>query len=164
MTIRFAAPADIPDILSFIRELAEYEHLADQVVAAPELLRDWLFEKKTARVLIAEEAGEKAGFALFFHNFSTFLGRGGLYLEDLFVRPAFRGRGIGKALLARLAALAEEEGCGRLEWSCLDWNAPSIAFYRSMGAVPMDGWTVYRLTAGTLSAMAAQADPAVWKP
>lgn len=154
MQIRFAQETDIPVILDFIRALAVYEKLEHEVVATPELLAHWLFEKKTAEVLIAEEEGVPAGFALFFHNFSTFLGRGGIYLEDLFVRPEFRGRGFGKALLKRLAMIAVERGCGRLEWSCLDWNTPSIDFYLSMGAKPMEGWTVYRVTGETLEQMA----------
>ena len=148
--IRPAVEDDVPAILHFIRELAAYENMSGQVIATEELLREWIFEKKKAEVLIAEEVDAPVGFALFFHNFSTFLGRAGIYLEDLFVLPEKRGHGYGKALLERLAALAVERGCGRLEWSCLDWNQPSIDFYRSMGAVPMDGWTVYRLTGDTL--------------
>ncbi|MBE5779124.1 MAG: GNAT family N-acetyltransferase [Clostridiales bacterium] len=145
MHIRFAEEKDIPVVLDFIRQLAEYEHMLDQVVATEALLREWLFVRKTAEVLIAEEAEDAVGFALFFHNFSTFLGRGGIYLEDLFVRPDYRGKGFGKALLKKLAQLAVERGCGRLEWSCLDWNQPSIDFYLSMGAQPMSDWTVYRI-------------------
>ena len=151
---RFAEERDIPAVLGFIRDLAVYEHLEDQVVATEELLREWLFEKHKAEVLLVEEAGKAVGMALFFHNFSTFLGRAGIYLEDLFVLPEYRGRGYGKGLLQHLAAVTVERGCGRLEWSCLDWNQPSIDFYRSMGAVPMDGWTVYRLTGDTLRAAA----------
>ena len=149
-SIRFAGENDVPTILFFIRELAVYEKLENEVVATEEILHEWIFEKKKAEVLIAEEDGKPVGFALFFHNFSTFLGRAGIYLEDLFVMKEYRGRGYGKALLKRLASLAVERGCGRLEWSCLDWNQPSIDFYRSVGAVPMDGWTVYRLTGDTL--------------
>ena len=153
MDIRFAEEKDIPVILGFIRELADYEHMLDEVVATEALLREWLFERRTAEVLLAGEEGKTVGFALFFHNFSTFLGRGGIYLEDLFVQPEYRGRGIGKALLKRLARIAVERGCGRLEWSCLDWNRPSIDFYLSMGAQPMSDWTVYRITGQRLREM-----------
>lgn len=153
-TYRFATPADIPTILAFIRELAEYEHLADQVVATPQLLEEWLFQKQTAQVLLAEWDGVPVGSALFFHNFSTFLGRAGIYLEDLYVQPAYRGRGLGKGLLTQLARICVERGCGRLEWSCLDWNQPSIDFYLSLGAQPMSDWTTYRLTGDTLHALA----------
>ncbi|MGM9670801.1 MAG: GNAT family N-acetyltransferase [Oscillospiraceae bacterium] len=155
VTFRFAQPEDAALILRFIRGLAEYEKLSDEVVATEELLREWIFEKGKAEVLFAVADGTEVGFALFFHNFSTFLGRAGIYLEDLFVLPEHRGHGYGKALLKRLAAIAVERGCGRLEWSCLDWNAPSIAFYKSMGAAPMDEWTVYRLTGETLRNAAA---------
>ena len=154
MTFRYAQAGDCALILEFIRGLAAYEKLSDSVVATEELLREWIFEKKKAEVLFACEGDREVGFALFFHNFSTFLGRAGIYLEDLFVLPEYRGRGFGKALLARLARIAQERGCGRLEWSCLDWNRPSIAFYRSLGAVPMDGWTTYRVAGGTLSKLA----------
>ena len=154
MTFRFAEEGDCGIILNFIRGLAEYEKLSDQVVATEELLREWIFEKKKAEVLIACEGEKPAGFALFFHNFSTFLGRAGIYLEDLFVFPEYRGRGYGRALLKRLAQITVERGCGRLEWACLDWNKPSIDFYLSLGAVPMEEWTVYRLTGDTLNAMA----------
>lgn len=156
LTFRFAQPEDTALILRFIRGLAEYEKLSDEVVATEELLRERIFEKGKAEVLFAVADGTEVGFALFFHNFSTFLGRAGIYLEDLFVLPEQRGHGYGKALLKRLAAIAVERGCGRLEWSCLDWNAPSIAFYKSMGAVPMDGWTVYRLTGETLKRAAEE--------
>ena len=148
---RPAVPGDEELILTFIRALADYEHMSDQVVATPELLREWIFEKKKAEVIFAEAGGRTVGFALFFHNFSTFLGRAGVYLEDLFVLPEERGKGCGKALLKELARITLERGCGRLEWSCLDWNQPSIDFYtRKMHAVPMDEWTVYRLTGETL--------------
>ena len=150
MTFRFAEEADCGVILNFIRGLAEYERMSDQVVATEELLREWIFEKKKAEVLFACEDGKEVGIALFFHNFSTFLGRAGIYLEDLFVLPEYRGKGYGKALLKRLAQITVERGCGRLEWNCLDWNQPSIDFYRSLGAVPMDIWTTYRLTGDTL--------------
>lgn len=155
VTFRFAQPEDAALILRFIRGLAEYEKMTDEVVATEELLREWIFEKGKAEVLFSVADGTEVGFALFFHNFSTFLGRAGIYLEDLFVLPEHRGHGYGKALLKRLAAITVERGCGRLEWSCLDWNAPSIAFYKSMGAVPMDEWTVYRLTGETLQRAAA---------
>lgn len=145
MTIRYAERSDVNTILEFIKGLAEYEHMTDEVVATPEMLEEWLFDKKTAEVIFASENGIDVGFALFFHNFSTFLGRGGIYLEDLFVKPEYRGRGYGKALLTELASIAVERKCGRLEWSCLDWNKPSIDFYLSMNAVPMSDWTVYRL-------------------
>ena len=151
VTIRPAERGDIALILHFIRKLAEYEKLSDQVVATEELLEDWLFDKQKAEVLFACVDGREAGFALFFHNFSTFLGRAGIYLEDLYVDEAWRGRGCGKALLRELARIALERRCGRLEWSCLDWNTPSIGFYRSLGAVPMEGWSVYRLTGEALN-------------
>ena len=154
VTFRFAGREDVPLILQFIKDLAAYEKMEDQVVATEELLTEWIFEKQKAEVLFAVEEGEEVGFALFFHNFSTFLGRAGLYLEDLFVKPEFRGKGYGKALLGRLAQIAKERGCGRMEWWCLDWNHPSIDFYRSLGAEPMDEWTVYRLTGDTLDHMA----------
>jgi len=152
--IRFASEADVPVILGFIRELAEYEFMPDAVVATEELLAEWIFKKQKAEVLIISHGGADAGFALFFHNFSTWLGRAGIYLEDLYVKPEFRKKGLGKALLRRLAQIAVERGCGRLEWSCLDWNQPSIDFYKSLGAVPMEEWTTYRLTGETLVNMA----------
>ena len=154
MTFRFAAVDDCGLILRFIRGLAEYEKMSDQVVATEELLKEWIFEKKKAEVLFVCEGEKEVGFALFFHNFSTFLGRAGIYLEDLFVLPEYRGKGYGKALLKQLARITEERGCGRLEWSCLDWNRPSIDFYLSLGAVPMDDWTAWRLTGETLKEMA----------
>ena len=153
--IREATEADVPLILQFIRDLAEYERLADRVTATEEQIRRTLFgNPRFAEVLIAEEDGAPAGFALFFHNYSTFLGQPGIYLEDLFVREAMRGRGIGKALLARLARIARERGCGRVEWAVLDWNAPSIAFYRSIGAISLDDWMIMRLTGKALHALA----------
>ena len=156
-TIRPAAPGDEELILSFIRALADYEHMSDQVVATPALLREWIFEKKKAEVIFAEAEGKPVGFALFFHNFSTFLGRAGLYLEDLFVLPEERGKGYGEALLRRLARTALDRGCGRLEWACLDWNRPSIDFYtKKMRALPMEEWTTYRLTGETLEAAAGE--------
>ena len=151
MEIIFAERKDTEIILSFIRELADYEKMLNEVVADPATLEYWLFDEKKAEVIFAVENGEKIGFALFFHNFSTFLGRAGIYLEDLYVKPQFRGKGYGKALLTELARIAVERGCGRLEWWCLDWNKPSIDFYRSMGAVPMDDWTVYRISGKTLT-------------
>ena len=154
LSIRFAQASDTNTILGFIQSLAAYENLSDEVVATPELLREWIFEKKKAEVLLAELDGKPVGFALFFHNFSTFLGRAGIYLEDLFVLPEYRGCGCGTALLRRLAQLTLERGCGRLEWACLDWNQPSIDFYLSLQAQPMTDWTTYRLTGDTLRAMA----------
>ena len=160
MTFRFATEADCPRILDFIRGLAEYEKMTDQVVATEELLREWIFDKQKAEVLFACDEGREVGFALFFHHFSTFLGRAGIYLEiyleDLFVLPAYRGKGCGKGLLQKLAQITIERGCGRLEWSCLDWNQPSIEFYLSLGAEPMEEWTTYRLTGETLRAMAGR--------
>ena len=154
LTFRYAAPEDCGTILHFIRELAIYEDMLDDVVATEELLREWIFEKKKAEVLFACAGDKEVGFALFFHNFSTFLGRAGIYLEDLFVLPEYRGKGYGKAILKRLARIAVERGCGRLEWACLDWNRPSIDFYLSLGAVPMDQWTTYRVTGDTLKNLA----------
>lgn len=156
LAIRPATPSDIPLILAMIRELAEYEKLLDRVVATEALLADALFgNARRAEVLIAEIDTQTAGFALFFHNFSTFVGRAGLYLEDLFVRPAFRSHGVGKALLARLAGIAIERGCGRFEWSVLDWNEPAIGFYRKLGAVSQDDWTVFRIDGQALVDLAA---------
>ncbi len=152
--IRPAGPEDVPVILGLIRGLAEYERLLDEVVATEALLRTWLFEEKRAEVLLGEAAGDVVGFALFFTNFSTFLGRPGIYLEDLFVIPKARGNGYGRLLLERLAKLAVERGYGRLEWSCIDWNKPSIDFYLSLGATPMDEWTAYRLAGDALRTMA----------
>jgi GNAT superfamily N-acetyltransferase len=156
MTIREAVEADIPLILSLIRALAVYERLEHKVVATEDVLRDSLFGARPyAETIIGEEDGVPVGFALFFHNFSTFIGRPGIYLEDLFVKPEFRGRGYGKALLARLGAIAKERNCGRVEWSVLDWNEPSINFYKSLGAVPLDDWTMFRVTGDALDALAA---------
>ena len=152
---RRAEEKDAALILRFIRELAAYEKLDGQVVATEELLREWIFEKGKAEVLFPVENGVEVGFALFFHNFSTFLGRAGLYLDDLYIRPEHRGKGYGKATLQKLAQIAVERGCGRLEWSCLDWNTPSISFYLSLEAEPMEEWTVYRLSGEKLSRMAA---------
>lgn len=154
MNTRFANRKDIPLILTFIKELADYEHLLNEVVATEDLLEEWLFDKQKAEVIFAIEGETEVGFALFFHNFSTFLGRAGIYLEDLYVRPEYRGKGYGKGLLKSLAKIAVERGCGRLEWWCLDWNKSSIDFYRSMGAVPMDEWTVYRIAGKKLDELA----------
>lgn len=137
-------------ILDFIKQLAEYEEMLDEVVATEELLNEWLFDKKVAEVIFVLEDDVEVGFALFFHNFSTFLGRGGIYLEDLFVKPQYRGKGYGKGLIKKLAQIAVGRGCGRLEWWCLDWNKPSIDFYLSLGAEPMDDWTVYRISGDVL--------------
>ena len=157
LIIREATIDDVPLILTFIKELAEYERLPHEVVATEESLREALFgERRAAEVFIGEHGGEPAGFALFFHNFSTFVGRPGLYLEDLYVRPARRGQGFGRALLAHLARLAKRRGCGRLEWAVLDWNEPAIRFYRSLGAVAMDEWTVYRVAGDALDKLAAE--------
>ena len=153
---RYATEQDVSLILDFIKGLAEYEKMSDQVVADEDLLREWIFEKKKAEVLFALENGQEVGFALFFHNFSTFLGRAGIYLEDLFVKPAYRGRGHGKALIRELSRITVERGCGRLEWCCLDWNRPGIDFYLSLGAKPMDEWTTYRLTGEKLTDFAKQ--------
>lgn len=156
MKYRFAGREDIALILGFIKELAIYEKMLDEVVATPEILEEWIFDKQKAEVIFAleDESGKEVGFALFFHNFSTFLGRAGIYLEDLFVLPEYRGRGYGKGLIGTLAAIAVARGCGRLEWSCLDWNRPSIDFYLSLGARKMDEWTVYRLTGDSLASVA----------
>ena len=156
LNIRPARAADVPLILALIRELAVYEKLAHEVVATEERLRDNLFgARPQAEVLIAEWNGESAGFALFFHNFSTFLGRHGLYLEDLFVREQHRGKGIGKALLVQLAGIAVERGCGRFEWAVLDWNSPAQEFYKSLGASPVPEWDIFRVTGEALRRLAA---------
>lgn len=154
LTFRFAEEKDCGLILFFIKELASYEKMPDEVIADEGLLREWIFEKKKAEVIFACADGKEIGFAVFFHNFSTFLGRSGLYLEDLYIMPEYRGKGFGKAVLRKLAQITMERGCGRLEWWCLDWNRPSIDFYRSLGAEPMDDWTVYRLTGETLKKLA----------
>lgn len=153
ITYRPAERGDIELIMKFIRDLAEYEKLADQVVADAGVLADWLFEKRVAKVVFALCGGVEAGFALYFHNFSTFLGRAGIYLEDLYVRPEYRGRGLGLGLMRYLARECVQLGCGRLEWSCLDWNRPSIDFYLALGAVPQSEWTTYRLTGEALAAL-----------
>lgn len=156
INIRNANINDSATILGFIKELAEYENMSNDVVATEELLKQNIFEKKLAEVIIAEFDNKPVGFALFFHNFSTFLGKGGIYLEDLYVQPAMRGKNIGKTLLSSLAKLAVERDCGRLEWSCLNWNEPSIKFYKSQGAIPMDEWTVYRVTGNELNELASK--------
>lgn len=152
--LRFATERDIPLILYFIRELAAYEVMLDEVTATEELLYESLFQRKMAEVIIGEYQDKPVSFALFFHNFSTFLGKPGIYLEDLYVIPEMRGKGIGKIILAFLAKLTLERNCGRLEWWCLDWNEPSVNFYKAMGAVPMDEWTVYRLSGQALEDLA----------
>lgn len=156
MEFVFADRSDTEEILYFIKELAAYEQMLDEVVADTQTLEHWLFDEKKAEVIFAVQDGVKVGFALFFHNFSTFLGRAGIYLEDLFVKPEYRGMGYGKALLTQLARIAVNRGCGRLEWWCLDWNKPSIDFYKSMGAVPLDDWTVYRIAGDTLTKLAQE--------
>jgi GNAT superfamily N-acetyltransferase len=154
--IRPATAADVPLVLRFVRELAEYEHLADQVVATEEGLRQTLFgPQPLAEVVFAVVDGAEAGFALFFPTYSTFLGRPRLYLEDLYVRPELRGRGVGSTLLRHLARLAIERDCGCVEWSVLDWNEPALAFYRSIGAKPVEGWTVHRIGGDSLTKLAA---------
>lgn len=155
--IRTATEEDIPLILSFIKALAEYERLSHKVVADEAKLRATVFgNPRFADVIIAEDDGTPAGFALFFHNYSTFLAAPGIYLEDLFVKPEYRGRGYGKALLARLARIAKDRGCGRVEWAVLDWNEPSINFYRGIGAASLDDWKIFRLTGDALEALAKE--------
>ena len=150
-----ATEADVPAILRLIKGLAEYEKMADEVAATEQRLRDTLFgPRRFAEVVVGYAGTEPAGFAVFFHNFSTFLGAPGLYLEDIFVEPRWRGHGFGKALLAHVAQAAVARGCGRLEWSVLDWNEPAIGFYKKLGARPMDGWTTYRMTGDALAALA----------
>ncbi len=154
LSFRYAERNDVSKILYFIKKLAEYEKMLSEVVATEELLEKWIFDEKKAEVIFPVLDGKEIGFALFFHNFSTFLGRAGIYLEDLFIEPEFRGNGYGKATLKELARIAVQRGCGRLEWWCLDWNTPSIDFYKSLGAVAMDDWTVYRITGETLKELA----------
>jgi GNAT superfamily N-acetyltransferase len=156
VTFRNAVREDTKLILQFIRELAEYEKMRDQVTATEAVLEEWLFDQHKAEVVFLLLNGKEAGYALFFHNFSTFLGRSGIYLEDLYVKPECRGRGFGRALLAKVAAVAAQRGCGRLEWACLDWNRPSIDFYLSLGAEPQSEWTPYRLSGDALRRLAAQ--------
>jgi GNAT superfamily N-acetyltransferase len=160
LQIRFATVDDVALVLSFIRKLAHYEKLSDQVVATEDLLRETLFgPRRTAEVLLAYCRNQPVGFALFFHNYSTFLGRPGIYLEDLYVDESVRGKGIGKALLVYLAQLAKQRHCGRLEWWVLDWNESAISFYKSLGAVPMDDWTVFRVTGEALDRLADAGNP-----
>ena len=154
LTFRNAERKDTALILRFIKELADYEKMLDEVVADEATLEEWLFDKQKAEVIFAVADGREVGFALYFHNFSTFLGRAGIYLEDLYIMPEYRGKGYGKAILKKLASIAVERGCGRLEWWCLDWNKPSIDFYLSLGAEPMSDWTVYRIAGDTLNQLA----------
>jgi len=156
LTFRYATEEDCATILRLIKELAEYEKLLDEVVATEEILKEWIFEKKRAEVLFPCLDGKPVGYALFFHNFSTFLGRAGIYLEDLCIMPEYRGRGYGKATLKKLAQITVDRGCGRLEWCCLDWNKPSIDFYLSTKARPTGDWTIYRLEGETLSGLAKE--------
>lgn len=152
--LRFAGAKDTSLILEFIKELADYEKMLNEVVATEETLAEYLFEKKMAEVIIGEYKHKPVAFALYFHNFSTFLGRPGIYLEDLYVKPEMRGKGIGEIMLSFIAKLCVERKCGRLEWWCLDWNQPSIEFYKRMGAAPMDKWTVYRVCDDALDKLA----------
>ena len=154
LEFRNAERKDAALILKFVRELAEYEKMLDEVVADEAMLEEWIFDRQKAEVIFAMEGEKEIGFALYFHNFSTFLGRAGIYLEDLYVKPEYRGKGYGRAILKKLASIAVERGCGRLEWSCLDWNKPSIDFYLSLGAEPMSEWTVYRAAGETLTNLA----------
>ena len=154
LNFRYAERNDVSLILKFIRELAAYEKMLDEVVADEATLEEWIFDKNKAEVIFACLDGKEIGFDLFFHNFSTFLGRAGLYLEDLYVSPEYRGKGYGRAILKKLASIAVERKCGRLEWWCLDWNKPSIDFYLSLGAEPMSDWTVYRIAGETLKNLA----------
>ena len=154
LTFRPATENDTALILSLIKELAVYEKMENEVITTEDTLREWLFTKQRAEVLIGETHGQPVGYALFFHSFSTFLGRAGIYLEDLYIRPQFRGNGFGKAFLKKLAAITVERECGRLEWCCLDWNQPSIDFYLSQGARPLNDWTTYRVEGKALTALA----------
>ena len=156
VTFRNAVREDVGLILSFIKRLAEYEKLAHEVVADEPTLNEWIFDKQKAEVMFLQEDGKEVGMILFFHNFSTFMGRSGIYLEDLFVLPEYRGKGYGKMLLKKLAEITVERKCGRLEWVCLDWNQPSIDFYIAMGAQPMDEWTIYRVAGDNLKKLAGK--------
>ena len=163
LEIRITTEADVPVILDLIRQLADYERAPDAVVANETGLRDVLFgPRRSAEVLLALEEGEPVGLAVYFYNFSTWLGRPGLYLEDLFVRPSLRGKGYGRALLERLALIAQERGCGRMEWAVLDWNDPAIQFYKKLGAEPMNEWTVFRLTEEGIAKLAGEGTLKRW--
>lgn len=154
LDFRYAERKDAGLILKFIKDLAKYEKMENEVIATEALLKEWIFDKQKAEVIFVLKDGKEVGFALFFHNFSTFLGRAGIYLEDLYVMPKHRGFGYGRAILRKLAQIAVERGCGRLEWWCLDWNKPSIDFYLSLGAEPMSDWTAYRIAGDTLNKLA----------
>ena len=154
LDFRYAERKDGGLILKFIKDLAKYEKMENEVIATEALLKEWIFDKQKAEVIFALKDGKEVGFALFFHNFSTFLGRAGIYLEDLYVMPKHRGFGYGRAILRKLAQIAVERGCGCLEWWCLDWNKPSIDFYLSLGAEPMSDWTAYRIAGDTLNKLA----------
>jgi len=156
LTFRHADQTDMGLLLRFIKELAVYEKLLDEVVATEDTLLEWLFEKKAAGAFFAVVDGTEVGFCVFYYNYSSFVGRAGIFIEDIYVKPEYRGHGYGKAIMKKVAQMATEEGCGRVEWSCLDWNEPSIRFYRSLGARPMDEWTVYRMAGDTLKDMAAE--------
>ena len=151
INFRYATKTDVPLILQFIRDLAKYEKMENEVVATEEILTEWIFDNKKAEVIFALDGEKEVGFALFFHNFSTFLGRAGLYLEDLYVKPEYRRHGFGRAILRKLAQITRDQGFERLEWCCLNWNESSIAFYLSIGATPMSEWTTYRLTGDALT-------------
>lgn len=156
MKIRYAKQEDVSIVLSLIKELAAYEKMSDEVVATEALLSQWLFEKKIAEVMLLESENRIIGFALYFYNYSTFVGRGGIYLEDIYIQPAYRGRGYGKSVFYHLAKIAREQGLGRIEWSCLNWNTPSIEFYHSLGAVKKDDWLLFRLQGQALKALSDQ--------
>ena len=151
---RKATEADAALVLEFIKGIATYENMLDEVINTEEMIKEIVFGKGNAEVIFVLEGEKEVGFALFFHNYSTFVGKSGIHLEDLFVWPEYRGKGYGKALFCEVARIAKERGCGRMEWTCLDWNTPSINFYLSMGAIPMDEWTIYRLTEDKLTALA----------
>ncbi len=156
MKIRYAKQEDVSIVLSLIKELAAYEKMSDEVVATEALLSQWLFEKKIAEVMLLESENRIIGFALYFYNYSTFVGRGGIYLEDIYIQPAYRGRGYGKSVFYHLAKIAREQGLGRIEWSCLNWNTPSIEFYHSLGAIKKDDWLLFRLQGQALKALSDQ--------